>query len=133
MSDARYSFAPPRPLSERERHVTRWIIENGDAPAEEKETLLGQLAEAKNAGRCPCGCASVDFSIGGVVPSQKDGLRIVGDFISNDRDGGSNGLFVFSCEGLLAGLEIYQLGSEKIPTELPEPENLTPFEPNKTA
>jgi hypothetical protein len=122
--DTRYSFDPPRPLTERERTVTRWMIEHGDAPKEEKEGFLAQLATATVVRRCACGCASVDFAIRGEEAPKGVGLQMLGDFLCGDKKTGLNGVFVFARSGVLAGVEIYQLSDEKIHSELPGPESL---------
>ena len=91
----------PRPLTEHERTLTRYMIEHGDAPAEEKSILLDQLERASVVGGCPCGCASVDFTL--------------------------CGLFVFRCAELLSGIEIYSLSGAGSCAALPSPEDLRPF------
>jgi len=131
--EARYSFNPPRPLTERERAVTRWIIEHGGAPNEEREKFLAQLEAATVVRRCACGCASVDFAIRGEEAPTKVGLEIIGDFLCGDEKSGINGVFVFARSGVLAGVEIYQLSDEKIHDELPVTGSLRAFDAPQTA
>ena len=100
--DARYSFNPPRSLTERERTVTRWIIEHGDVPKDEREGFLAQLEAATVVTRCACGCASVDFAIHGEEAPKGVGLQILGDFLCGDEKTGINGVFVFAKSGVLA-------------------------------
>jgi hypothetical protein len=126
--DARYSFNPPRPLTEKELKVTRWVIEHGDASQDEKTKYLTQLEDALVVSRCACGCASVNFSIRGIVTPGGTGLQLLGDF----RCDGS-GVFVFSRSGLLAGIEIYQLSDTTPRTELPSPDELRKIHFDKIA
>lgn len=123
--ESHYRFNPPRKLTFRERELTTWVIQNGDASAQDKEKFLRPLDTAMVVARCPCGCASVDFAIGGKEPSEV-GLTILGDFLCTESDQ-TNGIFVFARDDLLAGIEIYQLNDEKIREELPSPELLRPL------
>ncbi len=116
----------PRPLTEHERTLTRYMIEHGDAPAEEKSLLLDQLERASVVWCCPCGCASVNFAIDGKVAPPGSGMRIVGDFVAGD-DAAPCGLFVFRCAELLSGIEIYALSGVGSCAALPSPEDLRPF------
>jgi hypothetical protein len=130
--EARYCFNPPRLLTERERTVTRWIIEHGGASEKERKGFLVQLGAATVVSRCACGCASVDFAIRGEPAPAGVGLEIIGDFLCGEERAGINGVFVFARSGVLAGIEIYQLSDEKIHTELPAPDTLRAFDPPQT-
>ena len=111
-----------RSLSHAEEQLVRWMLEHGEPSA---RTFLTQLEKAKaTEWRCPCGCASVNFSIDG-LPEPSGQFQIVADFIfgvANDL----SGAFVFEKGGILAGLEIYGLGGDA-PKTLPLPESLRPF------
>lgn len=113
----------PRPLSPREKEVAEWLITNGGASEEEKKDYLAQLQCSTVIRRCPCGCASVDFAIGGRESSEV-GIVPFGDFITPESQ---HGIFVFSRGGLLAGIEIYQLAADSLPVELPRPIGFIPF------
>jgi hypothetical protein len=125
--DSQYRFNPFRLLFDRERELTRWIIEHGDASSEDQGKYIAQLAEATVASQCPCGCASVGFAINGREAPCEAGLEILGDFVCDGA-----GVFVFAKNGLLAGIEIYQLGDEKIRRELPQPSELKPIGDDRT-
>ena len=92
-----------RPISEAEIAVVEWLIENA--------SMAGSLAHLREGvrglrvvGRCHCGCASVEFVDGG----QADGARIIADAIGADSDGRGCGLILWSLEGRISGLEIYE-------------------------
>ena len=110
----------PRALTEKERSITRWLVEHANIGEEERRKYLTQLDAATVVGGCACGCASIDFAIGGVA-SQSAPLDAFGDFIAKDR---SVGVFVFAKDSNLAGVEIYSLGGDETPFEFPRPEQL---------
>jgi hypothetical protein len=110
-----------RPLTAHEAALVRWMLEHGDAAA---ARFLPQLAEARVVSRCYCGCASVDFAIGGVVPPPGDGIGILADFEYRTGDGHLCGAFVFERDGLLAGLEVWSQDGVCTPATLPAIEQL---------
>jgi len=115
----------PRPLTEKERSLTRWLIEHAKCGEEEKKKYLSQLEAATVVRMCECGCASIDFAIAGVASEQFAPLHPFGDFIAKDR---RFGVFVFSKREDLAGVEIYPLGSVEASREFPDPSELVPAE-----
>src|SRR4051812_48743027 len=100
------NIAEQRPLSDEERALVRWLLEHGEPRASQ---FLSQLEDACVVSRCGCGCASVNFAIGGQTPSCVGGLDVLSDFYWHDHEGHASGVFVFACEELLAGLEVYSL------------------------
>lgn len=112
-----------RPLSEAERVLARWMLENG---TDEAQAFLPQLELAEvTPWKCPCGCASFNFQIKG-QPEAPPGTHILGDFLVGEGDRLS-GAFIFESGGLLSGLEVYGLAGDA-PTVLPNPEDLRTFE-----
>src|SRR4051812_35804947 len=106
-----------RNLTTEERHLVRWMLEHGlsDAPR-----FLPQLERAQVLPtRCPCGCASIGFSIDG-QPKPSGGLRPLADFVFGSSDELS-GIFVFEQSGFLAGVEVYGLAGDA-PKTLPSPD-----------
>ena len=97
----------------------RWMLEHGRPDARH---YLAQLERAQVLPRrCPCGCASIDFSIDG-QPKPSGRLDPVADFVfGGDTD--INGIFVFVQAGVLAGLEVYGLVGDP-PKKLPSPGSL---------
>ena len=117
---------PPegRQLTDREATLVRWLLEHGTPPAHE---FLPQVADARVVAHCPCGCASVDFAIGGIVPPPTSGMQILADYCWQ-ADGGANfGIFVFAREDRLAGLEVWSIDGEATPTTLPVIDKLKPL------
>jgi hypothetical protein len=110
-----------RPLTIDEYQLTRWMLEHGTPEA---RTFLPQLEQARVVSRCPCGCASIDFAIGG-KDRPMGNMQILADFLfGGDND--LSGAFDFAMSGLLAGLEVYGLPVEA-PKVLPLPEALRPL------
>src|SRR5258708_32401285 len=66
-----------RPLTAQEAGLGRWLLEHGNPDA---AGFLPQLADARVVSRCPCGCASIDFAIGGVVPAAGSGMHVLADY-----------------------------------------------------
>lgn len=112
----------PRPLRDEERRLIRWMIEHGDAAPQK---YLSQLEDAVVMSECTCGCASIDFQVGNTPPNRKAGLRVIADFLFGPVDI-PFGAFVFTCDDMLAGLEVYSFTDT--PAPLPAPEDLRTFE-----
>src|SRR5687767_15177070 len=110
-----------RPLTAHEESLVRWLLEHGKPDA---AGFLPQLAKARVISKCPCGCASVDFAIGGATPPPEAGMHILADFAYKTDDGAHCGVFVFACGGLLAGLEVWSADGMDAVSSLPEIERL---------
>ena len=110
-----------RPLSDVERALARWMLENGTPDA---EPFLRQLEEAQvTPWRCECGCASINFQTKRHPPAPP-GVHILGDYLCGEVDAPA-GAFIFESGGVLAGIEFYSLAVDA-PSVLPEPP-LRPF------
>ncbi|QBB72067.1 hypothetical protein ELE36_17785 [Pseudolysobacter antarcticus] len=103
--------------------LVQWLLMNGDADA---AAYLPQLELAKVSSCCACGCASINFSICG-ERSENAGMKILSDFRWQDDRGNLFGAFVFACDSLLAGLEVWSIDGEAAPTILPSISLLVPF------
>ena len=112
----------PRPLTDPERNLVRWMLEHGEPGA---ERFLPQLEEALVSGACGCGCASVDFQVGDHHPNRKDGMTILSDYLYGPESP-PFGIFVFAYGAVLGGLEVYGFG--KPADRLPVPDELRPIE-----
>jgi hypothetical protein len=110
-----------RPLTDEERELTRWILENGESEGIE---FLDQLERARVVGVCTCGCATIDFVVEGLLGAPP-GVHILGDFIYGS-EANSAGVFVFSSGGILSGLEVYGRSGDA-PKVLPKPSELRRF------
>lgn len=111
-----------RDLTEEERHLTRWLLENAE-PGVPKD-FLDQLDRAKVSGLCPCGCASFDLEVEG-MPEPTGGMRVLGHFLFGDEET-LRGVFVFERGGTLAGVEVTGYAVDA-PRCLPSPSELRPF------
>lgn len=112
----------PRPLSEQERVLVRWMLKHGEPGA---ERFLEQLDDAVVSGVCGCGCASVDFQIGDRLPDKKNGMKILSDYLYGPESL-PFGAFVFAHGDMLSGLEVYGFGVTA--DRLPSPVELRPME-----
>lgn len=115
-----------RPLTADERALVLWMLEHGGPRA---PSYLPHLDSARVVERrCPCGCASIDFSVGGKQAPAGDGLEVLADFQWREAGGGLCGAFVFARGGLLAGLDVWSVDGQAVPAVLPRPEALAPLE-----
>jgi hypothetical protein len=110
-----------RPLTHAEEALVRWLLQHGRSPAAD---YLEQLDHARVVSRCYCGCASIDFSVDGVVPRAGKGIRILAEYEWRAVGGEMFGVFVFEREGLLAGLEVWSQDGLADATTLPDPQQL---------
>ncbi len=113
-----------RPLTSEELTLVRWLLEHGTTAA---RVYLRQLLDARVVSRCYCGCASIDFVIGGVIPSPGEGIVILADYEYRTTDGHLCGVFVFERAGLLAGLEVWSVDGLSTPSVLPGIDQLKPL------
>jgi len=111
-----------RPLTEQERSLIEWLLAHGDGDNAE---FIAQLAQASVAALCPCGCASIDLAIAG--RSGTGGMRVLADYQWTTPEGHLHGAFVFEQAGLLAGLDVWSIDGEGVPSVLPATEDLLPY------
>ena len=112
-----------RPLTENEMLLARWMLENGTSEA---SRYVEQLAVAEAIDwRCPCGCASFNFKIGG-LPVAPPGVHILGDYLFGDETTLA-GAFIFESSGILSGVELYGLAGDA-PKSIPSPQDLRRFD-----
>jgi hypothetical protein len=112
-----------RELTTAEYELVRWLLEQG---YESAGTFLPQLEKAKVVSRCSCGCASVNFSIGGKTSSET-GMQILSDYQWSSAVGYLLGIFLFAKGELLSGLEVWSIDGQSIPDTLPSIEELRPI------
>lgn len=93
-----------RELTANERYLVEWLLDHGSM---DSKRYRPHLDDARVATRCGCGCASVDFSIAGVVPKTGEPISILSDYEWIDSEGRVFGVFVFARCDLLAGLEVW--------------------------
>jgi hypothetical protein len=113
-----------RPLTAQERLLVQWLLEHGEPEA---RGFISQLSVATVAGRCSCGCASIDFAVGERHAPTSGPMDILADYIWRDGQSHVFGIFVFAREGLLAGLEVYSVDGLADATQLPQPDQLVPL------
>ncbi len=113
-----------RDLTAQELSLVSWLLQHGGPEAID---FVSQLANARVASRCYCGCASVNFAINGVESEPGTGITILSDYEWGDADGRIFGAFVFKRSGLLAGLEIWSQDGLAIADTLPNNDQLRPI------
>ena len=112
-----------RPITENEMLLARWMLENGTPEASK---YIEQLAVAEVIdSRCPCGCASFNFKIGG-LPDAPPGVHVIGDYLLGD-EATLAGAFIFESGGILSGVELYGLAGDA-PKCIPSPKDLRQYD-----
>ncbi len=111
-----------RKLTQEEYNLSRWLLENGNDDAEE---FLNQLEKAKaTQWKCKCGCASFNFKIKELSEAEP-GVHVLSDYIFGDEKNMA-GIFIYSSNGVLSGLEVYGLAIDA-PSILPSISELRPI------
>jgi len=113
-----------RALSEAEHAFAHWLLSHGGARSRE---LLPQLDAAWVVGKCSCGCASINLSVGGVSHYGVKGMETLCTFRWQSPQGHQFEVFAFACGGLLAGIDLWSVDGQSIPTELPDTQALERF------
>lgn len=116
-----------RPLTSEKEGLVRWLLEHSNQ-ALDASGYLFELDRARVVSHCPCGCASIEFSIGGVVADAARGVTVLSDYEWTDDSGARFGVFVFAKGGQLSGLEVWSMDGLTTPTKLPEVGMLRPLE-----
>jgi len=127
MNHGALTIEEDRPLTASERTLVRWLLENG---GESAQTFLPQIGQLRVIGRCACGCASVDFAVGGqAVRDADESMKVLSDYNWVDDEERFFGVYIFARRGVLAGLDLWSIDGAAIPNALPEIERLRPVEP----
>jgi hypothetical protein len=125
MADHAASIPENRPLTQAETGLVKWLLEHGTEAARE---LVPQLDRARVVSRCSCGCASVDFSIGGKIASPKSGMSVVSDYRWDSPEGYLFGVFAYAREGLLSGIDLWSIDGRATANSLPNTNQLRPID-----
>jgi hypothetical protein len=113
-----------RPLSDEERLLLEWLLQNGNASA---RSFLVQLEAARVVSRCGCGCASINLSVGDGGWNTGTSMQILSDYGWQDVADRKYGILVFEKSGFLAGLEVWSVDGEATPATLPSIHELRPL------
>ena len=116
-----------RPLTEKERSIVVWLLQHGN---EEASKYLPEVEQATVVGRCPCGCKTIYFAISGHRP-ENDVMIVLSDYYWVDDDGHTNGIFVYSISGQLAGLEVHTCDGIYDKVQIPDPIRLIRMPPQQ--
>jgi hypothetical protein len=107
----------PRKLTEAEKKLVIWLLECGTP---EEKVFLSTVSGLQVTGRCPCGCASVNFSE--LEPDRN--RRQLTQKAFEDSQGNTIGALLFATSDKLIGLEVWYLEGEPVPRETPDPDVL---------
>ena len=119
MTKHRGQIAEDRDLTPDEASLLRWLLEHGKPEARE---FIPRLDELRVVSRCHCGCPSINF-----VPDAPGGMHILSDYVYEDAEDHTIGVFAFSQHGSLAGIEVWSIAGDPIPERVPDPSVLRPL------
>lgn len=94
---------------------------------ERARSFLPQLTNARVVSLCGCGCASFNLSVEGEISSDAAGMEVLCDLCWNSIDDALFGVYVFARDGLLAGVDLWSIDGESVPTLLPDITLLRPL------
>lgn len=110
------------PLTFAQVELAQFMLCNGGPEA---ESYLSQLEKAEATDwRCPCGCASFNFKING-YPEAPPSVHVLSEFLFGPTEA-PVGIFIYSSDGILSGVEVYGLGGDA-PSDLPSVSELRPY------
>jgi hypothetical protein len=113
-----------RALTAEEFEFVSWLLSNGGERARE---FLPQLKSAWVVGKCGCGCASINFSVGGVSHYGKGaGMESLCTYRWQEPNGGEFEVYAFACNNLLAGIDLWAATSYGVAATLPDTSALYP-------
>lgn len=117
----------PRQLTQQERNLVTWLLEKN---IESSKTYLKQLNKIIVISKCPCGCASINFSYKDTdsFHQTNSNFKIISDYKWKDEDNNLYGIFLFSKNDILAGLEVWSIDGNSTPTRLPNHSSLIPID-----
>jgi hypothetical protein len=110
------SLKVDRPPSSDELALVSWLLEHGNTRG---QNALSQIPALRVISQCQCGCASVDFSVEGQLPFPKSGMEVVSDYWWRTEGGNLCGVFVFLRDDLVAGIDLWSIDGQEIPSTLP--------------
>ena len=113
-----------RPLSEQERLLIRWIVEESSGIG---SGLSAQLERTTVAARCGYGCASIDLAVDGSEEDKKEPMDLIADYAWKTKAGNLCGAYLFTRRGRLAGLDLWSIDGAETPSALPEIQALFPL------
>lgn len=108
-----------RELLTNELLLVGWMLEHGTAEA---KGFKRELSALKVMSACSCGCPSINFTKDWV-----SGMQILSDYEFDDEKGGLAGVFLFSYDNKLAGLEFWSIDGIAEPAKIPHPSQLRCF------
>ena len=111
--------APPRPLTDREAALVRWLLAPGRGVPPDAAARW-DVPALRVVGRCPCGCASVDFAPAGAGA----GMTAYRDWFFPLPECAVAAVFLFDYGGEPGGLEVWSVDGLVTPADLPTPEAL---------
>lgn len=125
VTDRPNTISEDRPLTTEEHSFLLWLLSEG---GDRSRTYLSQVEKAHVVGRCGCGCASINLSIDGVSHYGSAGMDTLCAYRWSSPAGHLFEVFVFACGGLVAGIDLWSIDAQSIPSEIPSTSVLQRFQ-----
>jgi hypothetical protein len=112
-----------RPITQQESEIVRWLLDHGDP---RYFHLASQIDSLRVISKCTCGCPTVDFALKSGETSRKGGGPVSDNLATVDDQ--LVGVMLFACNDSLSSLEVYSMAGNDKPFDLPNIEDLFPWE-----
>jgi hypothetical protein len=120
----------PRPLTDAERALLRWLLTRGaeitGTDAKLAGSFLPQLAALQVVGRCGCGCPTVDLALGVPELAVPGVTATLADVEGRSPEGTEIGVILRASDGRLRELELYPRDGQ-VPFTIPGEEELKEY------
>ncbi len=105
------SISEQRALGDKERELLQRLLKTG---TEEAHSYLKQLPETMVAGRCACGCPTLELSVGKKSASLGSPTTVLAEASGISPEGVRFAIILHAREGLLSELEVFPIdGNDK--------------------
>jgi hypothetical protein len=117
----RETLAEKRPLTNEEKQLLRWLLNNGNPGS---DSFIPQIDRALVTAKCNCGCASIYLTVDDRAKEEKAGWTIVSDYQWRSDSGNLCGIMVFAQNNFLILLDLWSIDGVEVPAQLPDPTRL---------
>ena len=118
MEDNNYTVPANRPLSDAERVLIEWLLDNG---IPEAKAYKRHLSDIHVSSTCSCGCPTIDLATGNETERTTGPSQILADAEGLSPEGVPVNVILHAREGELSELEVFAIdGASQFSLPLPE-------------
>jgi hypothetical protein len=130
MSHGTNKTTEPRPLTDAEHALLRWLLTRGaeitGTDADLAASFLPQLGALRVAGCCACGCQTVDLAVAGPDLEVPGVTATLADVEGLSPEGTEIGVILRASDGTLSEMELYPRDG-RVPFTIPGEEYLQEY------